>query len=59
MKIVYGTGNPAKLSGMKKTLEGLDLELVGIQETGILLPKAEETGSTPSGKCQNKGTFIL
>ncbi len=47
MKIVYGTGNPAKLSGMKKTLEGLDLELVGIQETGILLPKAEETGSTP------------
>lgn len=47
MRIVYGTGNPAKLSGMKKALEGLDLELVGIQKTGILLPKAEETGSTP------------
>lgn len=47
MRIVYGTGNPAKLSGMKKALEGLDIELVGIQETGILLPKANETGNTP------------
>ncbi len=47
MRIVYGTGNPAKLSGMRKSLEGLNLELVGIAETGIILPKAEERGHTP------------
>lgn len=47
MRIIYGTRNPAKLTGMKKALEGLDLELVGVQETGIILPKAKETGNTP------------
>lgn len=37
MKLLYGTGNPAKLEAMRRRLSGLGLEIVGLNnmEGGI------------------------
>ena len=50
MKILYGTGNPAKLSAMKRRLEPLGIELIGLQDIkamGRTIPEVEENGVTP------------
>lgn len=50
MKILYGTGNPAKLSAMKRRLEPLGIELIGLQDIkamGRSIPDVEENGVTP------------
>ncbi len=45
--LVYGTGNPAKLAGMRKALAGLPIELIGLAELGAPVPDVEETGRSP------------
>ncbi|GLB31941.1 hypothetical protein LAD12857_38640 [Lacrimispora amygdalina] len=47
MKLIYGTGNPAKLSAMQKRLSGFNLEIVGLKDLVIVIPKVTETGSSP------------
>ena len=50
MKILYGTGNSAKLSAMKRRLEPLGIELIGLQDIkamGRTIPDVEENGVTP------------
>lgn len=47
MKILYGTGNSAKLNHMRKRLEPLGLEVIGLQELKVEIPQVEETGNTP------------
>lgn len=50
MKILYGTGNPAKLSAMKRRLDPLGIELIGLQDIiamGRIIPEVEENGVTP------------
>lgn len=50
MKILYGTGNPAKLAAMKRRLEPLGIELIGLQDIknmGSDIPEVEENGMTP------------
>ncbi len=50
MKLLYGTGNPAKLSAMKSRLEQLDIELIGLNDLkveGCNIPKVLEDGNTP------------
>ena len=32
MKVLYGTGNPAKLSAMRRRLEGLNIEIIGLKD---------------------------
>ena len=32
MKLVYGTGNPAKLEAMRRRLAGLDFEIAGLKD---------------------------
>lgn len=44
---VYGTGNPAKLSSMKKVLAPLEMNIIGLKETGINFTDVKEGGSTP------------
>lgn len=46
MRILYGTGNAAKLAVMTRRLEGLELEVVGIQDMKEQPPQLEETGET-------------
>lgn len=50
MKLLYGTGNLAKLSAMRNRLEQLDIELIGLNDLraeGKVVPKVMEDGSTP------------
>lgn len=59
MKILYGTGNPAKLSAMKHQLEKLDIELIGLndmREKGLEIPNVLENGNTPLENARQKAT---
>ncbi len=47
MKILYGTTNQGKLLAMKKSVEGLDIELIGLKDLDSELPAVNETGKTP------------
>lgn len=50
MILLYGTGNLAKLSVMKKRLENLDIELIGLGDlkaAGKRIPEVQENGNTP------------
>ena len=49
MKLLYGTGNPAKISAMRQRLKELDIELTGLEdmkEQGYEIQVAPENGST-------------
>lgn len=50
MRLLYGTGNQAKLSAMKSRLERVGIELIGLEDIkarGKVIPAVPENGSTP------------
>ena len=47
MKILYGTTNQGKLHAMKKSVEGLDIELIGLRDMEGNLPDIVENGKSP------------
>ncbi|WP_346889644.1 non-canonical purine NTP pyrophosphatase [Clostridium sp. UBA1056] len=47
MKLLYGTSNPAKLKYMKEMLQGLDVEIVGLNEIKIEAEEIDESGNDP------------
>ncbi len=50
MKLLFGTGNQAKLSVMKSRLEKIDIELIGLSDLraeGKSIPEVLENGDTP------------
>lgn len=50
MKLLYGTGNHAKLSVMKSRLEKIGIELIGLNDLkaeGKTIPEVLENGNTP------------
>lgn len=50
MKLLYGTGNQAKLSAMRSRLEPLGIELIGLSDLkteGKAVPEVLENGNTP------------
>ncbi|MCH4888054.1 hypothetical protein EZV73_10740 [Acidaminobacter sp. JC074] len=46
-KILYGTGNPAKLNGMRNTLAPLGIEVIGLNDLSGDLPEIDENGREP------------
>lgn len=54
MDLIYGTKNPSKLKSMRKMLEGLDLNITGLNELSIELPEPEETGNNPLSNAEIK-----
>ncbi len=58
MKIIYGTGNDAKVGYMRRVLRGLPLEIVDLRQAAakrdIVLPEVEETGATPLENARQK-----
>jgi len=57
MKLLYGTGNPAKLAAMKSRLEKFDLELIGLSDMktqGYTIPEVAEDGNTPLENARQK-----
>ena len=57
MKLLYGTGNLAKLSVMKSLLQALEIELIGLNDLkgeGISNPAVSEDGNTPMENARKK-----
>lgn len=57
MKLLYGTSNAAKLAAMKRRLETLNIELIGLKdlkEQGYLIPEVSEDGRTPLENARQK-----
>ena len=57
MKLLFGTGNPAKLSVMQQRLASLDIELIGLQDLkakGMVIPTVPENGITPLENARQK-----
>ena len=57
MKLLYGTGNLAKLSVMKSLLQALEIELIGLNDLkgeGISIPAVSEDGNTPMENARKK-----
>jgi Xanthosine triphosphate pyrophosphatase len=57
MKLLYGTGNPAKLEAMQTRLQNLDIELTGLdglRSKGSTIPHIPEDGATPLENARQK-----
>lgn len=54
IKLLYGTGNPAKLNVMKKRLSGVGITLVGLKDLGCEIPEVVEDGKTPLENARKK-----
>lgn len=46
MKILYGTTNQGKLDSMRQAVEGLGIEIIGLNDMQTKPPKVDEAGST-------------
>lgn len=46
MKLLYGTTNPSKLQHMREMLQGLDVEIIGLNDVGINID-VDESGTNP------------
>lgn len=47
MRLLYGTGNRAKMEYMRKVLRELDIQVVGMGEAGYDVPEVAERGNDP------------
>ncbi|MDF2923468.1 MAG: hypothetical protein K0R57_2382 [Paenibacillaceae bacterium] len=47
MQLLYGTGNPAKIKHMKEMLHGIEVEIIGLKDTGIQFDEIDESGNHP------------
>ncbi|SHJ47231.1 XTP/dITP diphosphohydrolase [Anaerocolumna jejuensis DSM 15929] len=56
MKILYGTGNQAKLGVMQRALKDLNIEIIGLKEYSGRIPKVAEDGLTPLENARLKAT---
>ncbi len=54
MQILYGTGNPAKLEAMRRRLESLPVEIIGLKDMDTKLPDIVEDGKTPLENARKK-----
>lgn len=45
--LLFGTGNPSKLNTMRDSLNGLDIELLGLRDMEKAPPNVDESGSSP------------
>lgn len=54
MKLLYGTGNPAKLEVMGRKLSALGIELLGLGDMDREAPAVKEEGCTPLENARQK-----
>ncbi len=54
MKILYGTGNPAKLEAMRERVGHLGLEIIGLKDLDMPIPEVVEDGNTPLENAEKK-----
>lgn len=53
-RILYGTGNPAKLDVMRRRLNVLELDVIGLQDMEVEIPEVSEDGTTPLENARKK-----
>ena len=56
MRMIYGTGNPAKLQHMRDMLAPLPVEIAGIKEVLAEIPNIDESGNDPLENATLKAT---
>lgn len=54
MKLLYGTGNPAKLKDAQKWLKGLKFEILSLRDMKGEIPNVPEDGNTPLENARQK-----
>lgn len=54
MRLLYGTGNPAKLASMRRHLDGTGIELVGLVDMAQPPQAVDESGSSPQENARLK-----
>lgn len=54
MRLLYGTGNPAKLSAMSRRLQPLGIEVIGLGDLRQECPTIVEDGNTPLENARKK-----
>ncbi len=54
MKILYGTGNQAKLNAMRDNLKNLGIEIIGLRDMDGDIPDVPENGNTPEENARQK-----
>lgn len=54
MRLLYGTGNAAKLESMRRRLAQLDLEILGLGDMDRPAPSVREEGATPLENARQK-----
>lgn len=54
IKLLYGTGNLAKLNAMKKRLSGVGITLIGLKDLGCEILEVVEDGKTPLENARKK-----
>ena len=57
MKLLFGTGNKAKLNVMKIRLKPLGIDLIGLEDLkkeGYTVPSVSETGNAPLENARQK-----
>ena len=47
MKILYGTGNIAKINSMKNMLRNLEIEIISLNDVNLKVEKIYENGNSP------------
>lgn len=47
LKLLYGTGNPAKLQGMTEVLASVNVEIIGLSDMDKPAPEVPENGNNP------------
>lgn len=62
MRLLYGTGNPAKLKAMKNRLKELDIEIIGLDELDLtnlngIIPDVLESGTNPLENARQKANI--
>ncbi len=53
-RLLFGTGNPAKLSAMQRRLAELNVEIIGLKELNAEIPEVIEDGRTPLENAEKK-----
>lgn len=54
LKLLYGTGNPAKLDAMRNRLSNLNIEIIGLKNIDMEIPQITEDGTTPLENAEKK-----
>lgn len=54
MKLLYATGNPAKVTAMRNRLSALGIELIGLKDLNLAIPEVIEDGTTPLENASKK-----